>query len=333
MRGTVIAVQANFYRVQVDGSLLLCTRRGVLKKLGQNIMVGDHVFVEENEVIVEVLPRKSLLERPPVANADQILLVFSLVEPPLEAWQLSRFLLKAESTGLGLCLAINKADLISFSEQEAWSARISAWGYEPLFISVKTEQGLASLKSRLDQKITIFAGPSGVGKSSLINQLIPQVEQRVGKVSGKLQRGRHTTRHVELFSLPQGGLLADTPGFNQPDLTCSVVELAGYFPEIRQRMSGNNCQFNNCLHHHEPNCIVRGNWERYEHYLKFLEEAIALEEMLEKRPDTEANTKLKIKGSGTAGYEPKLELKKYRRHSRRQEHQSLQDFCQGEEDD
>jgi ribosome biogenesis GTPase len=341
--GTVIAVQANFYQVrldkigethQLDNSPLhwLCTRRTRLKKIGQQVMVGDRVVIAEPDyndrrgAIAAVLPRKTELDRPPVANAQQILLLFALEEPSLDAWQLSRFLLKAESTELELCLCLNKTDLISPTQQQQWQERLASWGYHPLFISVTAQEGLKELLSHLENKITILAGPSGVGKSSLINALIPSVSQRVGNVSGKLQKGRHTTRHVELFELPRWGLLADTPGFNQPDIDCAPADLASYFPEARQRLETEKCQFNNCLHRDEPNCIVRGDWERYEHYLKFVEEVITHQEVLQQKRDEESSLKLKIKGSGKHYYEPKLESKKYRRSSRRERHQTLHEL-------
>jgi ribosome biogenesis GTPase / thiamine phosphate phosphatase len=337
--GTVVAVQANFYRVRLDRGAaeeipqyLLCTRRSRLKKIGQQVMVGDRVSIEEPDLadgrgaIADVFPRQSELERPPVANAEQILLAFAIEEPTLDAWQLSRFLVKAESTNMNLCLCLNKIDLVSATKRQQWQQRLQGWGYDPVFISVATQEGLEQLLPRLEGKITILAGPSGVGKSSLINWLIPAVNQRVGRVSGKLQKGRHTTRHVELFELPGGGLLADTPGFNQPNLDSDPLQLAQYFPEARMRLDRDRCQFNNCMHRDEPNCVVRGDWERYEHYLKFLEEAIAKQESLQQRPDEESSLKLKIKASGQQQYEPKLASKKYRRQSRREKHQSLQEL-------
>ncbi|NDJ21532.1 small ribosomal subunit biogenesis GTPase RsgA [Nostoc sp. B(2019)] len=365
--GTVLAVQANFYQVQMDAAqegskgaeekmdlnapllpcpsaplplhppLLLCTRRTRLKKIGQQVMVGDRVVVEEPDwaggrgAIADVLPRQSELDRPAIANVNQILLVFAVADPPLEPYQLSRFLIKAESTGLDVLLCLNKSDLISPQMQQQISDRLLGWGYQPLFISVKHGINIDQAASYLSNKITVVAGPSGVGKSSLINALISSVNLRVGEVSGKLARGRHTTRHIELFTLPSGGLLADTPGFNQPDLDCTPEELVHYFPEARKRLAVASCRFSDCLHRDEPDCAVRGDWERYQHYLEFVTEAIALQTQLHQQADPESNLKLKSKGKGQSQYEPKLESKKYRRVSRRTQLQALQDLYQDEE--
>ena len=334
--GTVVAVQANFYQVKLANNpaakSLLCTRRTRLKKIGQSVMVGDRVLIEEPDwqdargAIGRVEPRSTELQRPPVANAELILLVFAVAEPTLDPWQLSRFLVKAESTALQLCLCFNKCDLITPEQQQQWQQRLSTWGYDASYISVVQGIGIDQLLSRLEGKITVVAGPSGVGKSSLIDTLIPSINLRVGEVSGKLQRGRHTTRHVELFELPGGGLLADSPGFNQPDMDCLPSNLAQYFPEARARLQQANCQFSNCLHRDEPNCVVRGDWERYEYYLDFLDKAIARQTALQQQPDEESKLKLKVKRSGKSQYEPKLQTKKYRRTSRNVKQQNLQDI-------
>ncbi|MBD2035144.1 small ribosomal subunit biogenesis GTPase RsgA [Leptolyngbya sp. FACHB-321] len=349
--GIVLAVQANYYHVQLDAvqrsadsndnalstmacklpvpQMLLCTRRSRLKKIGQRVMVGDRVEVVEPDwdggrgAIAQVLPRQSELDRPPVANADQLLLVFAMVEPTLDPHQLSHFLVKAETTQLQVCLCLNKSDLASADEREHWQKRLQQWGYTPFLISVHQTWGLIDLEAQLGDRITIVSGPSGVGKSSLINRLVPSSDLRVASVSGKLGRGRHTTRHVELFELPAGGLLADTPGFNQPDLDCAPEDLANYFPEARARLAMASCQFSNCLHKDEPNCAVRGDWERYEHYLHFLEESIVRQEALNKLSNSESTLKRKSDRAGEQ-YEPKLETKKYRRPSRRVQQQTLQ---------
>ncbi|WP_413198746.1 small ribosomal subunit biogenesis GTPase RsgA [Nostoc piscinale] len=346
--GTVLAVQANFYKVQLDQKdreidpghlpILLCTRRTRLKKIGQQVMVGDRVVVEEPDwagergAIAEVLPRTGQLDRPAIANVNQIMLVFAVADPPLEAYQLSRFLVKAEFTGWDVVLCLNKSDLISAQEQQEISDRLLGWGYQPLFISVQKSINIDQILTYLSHKTTVIAGPSGVGKSSLINALIPDINLRVGEVSGKLARGRHTTRHVELFELPDGGLLADTPGFNQPDLDAQPEELVYYFPEVRKLLEANHCRFGDCLHRDEPDCAVRGNWERYEHYLEFLEEAIARQTQLNQQADPESTLKLKTKGKGQSKYEPKLESKKYRRVSRKTQLQALQDLYQDSEE-
>lgn len=330
--GTVIAVQANFYQVLLDSlqETLLCTRPTRLKKIGQSVLVGDRVKVKSRELdrgaIVEVLPRKTVLERPPIANAQQILLVFALQEPTLDPVQLSRFLVKAESTSLRLLLGLNKADLITPQQKKQWQTRLKHWGYEGYFFSVNTKEGISELKNILQDKITILAGPSGVGKSSLASLLIPELDFRIGAVSGKLQKGRHTTRHVELFELPQGGFIADSPGFNQPTFDFPSESLINFFPEGRLRLKEHSCKFHNCIHKDEPDCVVKGEWERYQYYLKFLDEAIAYSEKVAHQREQESTFKTKVKESGKKFDEPKLEQKKYRRVSRKVTNQKLEDL-------
>jgi ribosome biogenesis GTPase / thiamine phosphate phosphatase len=343
--GTVIAVQANFCQVQLDldiptvgGKLILCTRRARLQKIGISAIVGDRVTIDEVDwpglkgVVIDVFPRHSLLDRPPVANADRILLVFALAEPALDPFLLSKFLVKAESTSLQVSLCLNKSDLVTPAEQQAWCDRLRLWGYQPIVISVEQGIGIKALQLELDRQITIFAGHSGVGKSSLTNALIPDSNIRVATVSGKLSRGRHTTRHVQLFTMPTGGLIADTPGFNQPDIACTPTELPRYFPEIRQRLANANCQFSDCTHRDEPNCVVRGDWERYPHYLEFLADSIAWEQQLQSQPKLENSLKQKS-GTGKPKFEPKLDSK-YRQISRHTILQSLEDLADefGDED-
>ena len=172
--GTVVAVQANFYRVRLDPAAgihetialadaptLLCTRRTRLKKIGQQVMVGDRVVVDEPDwtdrrgAISEVFPRRTELNRPPVANADRILLVFALAEPDLDPASLTRFLVKAESTGLEVSLCLNKCDLVTSGELEQWRDRLSGWGYEAMFISVRSGLGVQEAASNLQNKVYV----------------------------------------------------------------------------------------------------------------------------------------------------------------------------------
>lgn len=338
--GTVLAVQANYYRVRLTAEAdilwptpeLLCIRRSRLKKIGQQVMVGDHVRVEEPDwagqrgAIAEVLARQTQLSRPAVANANQLLLLFALAEPELEPYQLSRFLVTAEATGLEIALCLSKSDLVSLEQQQYWSDLLQQWGYQPMIFSLLLGQGFQALEQKLNHKLTVVSGPSGVGKSSLINHLIPSVNATTGLVSQRWGTGKHTTRHVELFELPGGGLLADSPGFNQPALLSSASELGNCFPEIRQRLAQGRCQFHNCLHRDEPDCSVRGKWERYPHYLEFLAEVLAQTTDQDQMSHPEVGLKRKTGHQGANDYEPKLALKKYRRSSRRRQQQDLQQF-------
>lgn len=342
LSGIVTAVQANFYWVSFSPPALagptpgqsfprrlLCTRRARLKKIGQPVMVGDQVEVSDVDwsggrgAIAKVYPRQTILDRPAIANASQMALVFALASPDLEIHQLSRFLVKAESTGLRVLLCLSKADLVSLQVRQDWQHRLQRWGYSPLVISLEEQDqsAIGVLGDHLKDQTTVISGPSGVGKSSLINRLIPQLNLRTGAVSGRLERGRHTTRHVELFELPGGGLLADTPGFNQPDLTMAPQDLANHFPEVR--LSQEPCQFKDCLHRQEPGCSVGTEWERYPVYLTWLEELIELQEHRAQRGHHQAGVKPKSREMGQVHHEPLLSVKKYRRTSRRRENQSL----------
>ena len=220
--GLVVALEANFCRVALEApgpggvDQLLCVRRTRLGKTGQQICVGDRVQVEgvdwisRRGAVAAVAPRSSLLARPAVANCNRVVVVMALVQPDLDPIQLTRFLLTAEATGVQVDLVLTKADLLAPERLEEWRQRLATWGYDPWLVSAQTGVGIEPLRQHLAAPgIAVLCGPSGVGKSSLLNALVPDLALRVGAVSGRLQRGRHTTRHVELFAIGAGGLLAD----------------------------------------------------------------------------------------------------------------------------
>ena len=222
-RGMVVALQANYLEVELDppdqDTRLLCTRRTRLSHRGAAVHVGDRVWVEAIDpqqgraVVADVEPRSSWLARPPVANVTAVVVAFAMDQPTFDPDQASRFLLTAEQTGLEVQVLLTKSDLLPSDQRQALVQRLEAWGYAPIAISSTTGEGLDMLRERLKtEALSVLCGPSGVGKSSLLNGLIPDLSLRVGAVSGRLQKGRHTTRHVELHPLGPGARVADTPG-------------------------------------------------------------------------------------------------------------------------
>lgn len=339
------------------GVELLCVVRALLKKIKRRVMVGDKVlvgsidWVDRRGMIENVFNRSSEILDPPVANVDHLLLLFSLEQPRPEPFTLTRFLVEAESTGIPLTLALNKMELVDKEIISSWKARLRGWGYEPVFCSVESGHGLDLLAFKLRDQTTVIVGPSGVGKSSLINSLRSNPsdaaegenwfepilgskwldDQRVGEVSTRSGRGKHTTRHVSLLPLSGGGFLADTPGFNQPSLLkVTKQSLAQTFPEIRKMLSANEtekCSFNNCLHLGEPGCVVKGDWERYSYYFQLLDEIRIREEFQLRTFGTkrEGDVRIKMGDMGVQQAEPRLEPKKHRRQSRKRINQSILD--------
>ena len=275
----VVALQANYLEVELDAApagcpaRLLCTRRTRLIHRGAAVHVGDRVCVEAIDpgqaraVVADVEPRQSFLSRPPVANVSLVAVVLAVEQPSFDPDQASRFLLTAERTGLEVMLLLTKTDLISAAALEQLVTRLKGWGYDPLALSSASGTGMDALRDRLAAtELSVLCGPSGVGKSSLLNHLRPDLQLRTAAVSGRLQRGRHTTRHVELFPLASRARVADTPGFNRPDLPDDPHELAVLFPELRQQLDPWPCRFRDCLHRGEPGCGVSSDWERYSLY-------------------------------------------------------------------
>jgi ribosome biogenesis GTPase len=252
-----------------------------LSKTGQRILVGDRVEVEgvsgraERGAVVAVAPRANQLTRPAVANVSRVVVMVALSEPDPDALQLTRFLVTAETADLPVLLVLSKADLLPASAVRRWRRRTEGWGYGTHAISTRTGLGLEELREELCRPgLSVLCGPSGVGKSSVLNALRPDLQVRIGAVSGRLRRGRHTTRHVELFRLGPAALVADTPGFNRPALPTDPAALAMAFPELRSRTGEEACRFRDCRHLEEPGCAAGTDWDRYPLYRRCLEEVL-----------------------------------------------------------
>lgn len=278
IEGQIRKALSGFYYVFSEGEMYQTRARGNFRKRGLTPLVGDEVVFssEENSegYILELLPRKNELVRPPVANVDLGVVVTSLVEPKFSYNLLDRFLVTLESKGIDPVIYLSKTDL---TKDEAQVADIQAV-YEPLGYPVIA--GLAE-KYRLVQlfsdKLTVFMGQSGAGKSTLLNELAPELQLATGEISESLGRGKHTTRHVELLEL-FNGLVADTPGFSSIDfLDLPAEELPKDFPEFLA--AAPYCRFRECRHVKEPGCEVKKrveageiNQSRYDNYLQFLQE-------------------------------------------------------------
>lgn len=284
MRGRVLRSHSNLFSVQADGREWPCRQRGRFRLERNAVLTGDWVLFEPQPdgsgYIVRIEERQNQLIRPPIANVDQAIIVFTAREPDLNLPLLDRFLVLAEWSDIGVVLCLNKADLITPEEAEAIAAPYRQVGYTVLPIAAKFGRGVDRLKPLLKGRVSVLAGQSGVGKSRLANALAPGLTLRTGEVSQKLGRGRHTTRHVELLAVG-GGLLADTPGFSLLDVTgIPKDQLWLCFPEFVTY--GNRCRFPSCLHYKEPDCAVKAAVQdghiqdaRYRRYVEFLEEILA----------------------------------------------------------
>ncbi|PKL76734.1 MAG: ribosome small subunit-dependent GTPase A [Candidatus Melainabacteria bacterium HGW-Melainabacteria-1] len=297
--GLVIKQEANFYSVSIADQVYLCSMRANLKKAGEIIKVGDRVRLEELEaerpVIAEIYPRTTELHKPAVANVNQVLIVMSCLQPDFNFLLVDRLLLAIKYEGLDPVLCISKADLMDAELEEYLTEEYAA--FEPLIVSVATGAGLDALRQRLVGKVSVLAGASGTGKSSMINQLNPEIHLQVGEVN-QLGIGKHTTRHVSLHRVDHAdgiGWVADSPGFNNLGIPpIDPQELCGYYPEFEPFLGG-QCFFGDCLHRFENGCAVKDSVdtesERFYNYLRLLTEA---EEGFRERTDagkTEGLTK------------------------------------------
>ena len=269
MTGLIIKGIGGFYYVKHDNSIFECKGRGIFKKSGTKLQVGDLVEfsevplsaearkrgMEHEGVIEDIKERRNEFIRPPIVNVDTLAVTFAAIDPEPAFPLIDRFLVMAEMKGVDALLIMNKCDLVPDEIRQSYRA-IYEGVYDMCQISAETGEGLEELKQKISGRTIAFAGPSGVGKSTIINALIPHAEMETGEVSRKTQRGRHTTRHVEIFEAEGGGLVYDTPGFTSFDiLEAGEDDLQLYYPEF-DRFRG-KCYYDNCRHLKEPDCAVR----------------------------------------------------------------------------
>lgn len=279
MTGRIIKGIAGFYYVYVEGcGVYECKAKGVFRNRKMKPLVGDFVEIEvldEEERtgnMEEILPRKSELIRPAVANIDQAMVIFAAAKPKPNLSLLDRFLISMEQRQVPSLICFNKIDEASEEELQRLKGIYSGCGSRLLFISARHEQGVEEIRELLRGKTTTVAGPSGVGKSTLINLLVPDAEMETGQISEKIDRGKHTTRHSELFRMEENSYIFDTPGFSSLEVPeMPKEELRYYFPEFT--LYEGQCRFQGCVHGQEPGCAVKNavedgriSQDRYDSY-------------------------------------------------------------------
>lgn len=272
MRGIVTRIQSNLYTVKLeDKKVIECTAKGLLKYKKMSILVGDMVEVNTNNNVIEkVLPRKNEFIRPPIANVDQLIIVVAATNPTPDLMLLDKQLVMAEKNGVEPVICINKIDL-----EADYSEIIEVYeniGYQVITTTAKNGIGIDKIARILGNKITAFSGNSGVGKSALTNNIFNEEVSKEGETSDKLKKGKHTTKHVELFDFSENSYIADTPGFSSFDVDgINYKELDKYFLEFAP--FSQECEFRSCTHIKELNCgvkkavakrkIDKGRYERY----------------------------------------------------------------------
>ncbi len=262
IKGIIYKLLGGNYYVDASGQHYICKARGVFRHGNIKPLVGDYVEITPDEfegdkgVIVDVLPRKNALVRPPVANIDQSIIVIAVKKPKPNVFLLDKMILMSEIAGVKPVIVFNKIDLIKEDEMAALRRIYAATGYTIIETSAEDDETLTPLFDVLKDKVSAFSGPSGVGKSTLLNTVVPNANLVTGDISKKIKRGKHTTRHSELISLAQGGFVLDTPGFTSLDISGVAPEdLDAYFHDIFVHVD--ECKYDDCTHINEPNCGVK----------------------------------------------------------------------------
>ena len=258
----------------------LCKVRKSINFKNQLIYVGDEVVIEnidlksKRALITNLKERKNLLVRPSVANISNIYITFSVEEPALNLSQVNRFLISAESMGVEVTLVLTKCDLISDETRSSLIDKFKKWGYQAITLNLKKSDYFNNLLFELKQKkCSIFMGPSGVGKTTLLNMIIPGLQNSTAPVSNKIKRGKNTTRNVELFSISNQSYIVDTPGFNMQPLKVDISLLPNLYSEINKQIVDEaiKCKFRNCLHLNDEGCNLNKSFERYSFYKEMIE--------------------------------------------------------------
>lgn len=285
MIGKIIKGIAGFYYIYVEQKgVYECKAKGIFRNQKKKPLVGDNVEIEVLDErkrlgnIISLLPRSSELVRPAVANVDQALVIFAAAEPDPNLNLLDRFIITMERQNIPTILCFNKRDIASRKQLNRLQDIYGALGYPIVFTSTKTKEGIEAIREIIKNKTTTLAGPSGVGKSSLLNILNPEIHMEIGEISEKIKRGRHTTRHSELFYMEENTYMLDTPGFTSLYVTdFEKDDLKEYFIEF-EKYEG-KCRFKGCAHVNEPDCRVKEalaqgsiSPERYKSYLILYEE-------------------------------------------------------------